>query len=168
VALIPDGTSVFIGSGTTTVHVARNLAARKNLTVVTNALNVALELATAQGVTVVMTGGLMRATELSLIGHIAEQSLREVRVDKAVIGIPAISLEAGLTNDYLPEVMTDRHIIDMAPELIVVADHTKFGKVASAFIAPVARIKTLVTDNCVEPETLTQLEKLGIRVVVAG
>jgi DeoR/GlpR family transcriptional regulator of sugar metabolism len=167
-ALIPDGTSVFIGSGTTTVHVARNLAGRKNLTVVTNALNVALELAAAQGVTVVMTGGLMRPTELSLIGHIAEQSLREVRVDKAVIGIPAISLDAGLTNDYLPEVMTDRHIIDMAPELIVVADHTKFGKVASAFIAPVARIRTLVTDACVEPETLTQLQKLGIRVVIAG
>ena len=166
-ALIPDNSSVFIGSGTTTVQVARHLITRRNLTVVTNALNVAFELATTEGITVVVAGGLMRSSELSLIGHIAEQSLREVRVDRVVIGIPAVSLEAGLTNEYLPEVMTDRHIIDMAPELIVVADHTKFGKVASAFIAPVARIKTLVTDPHADPETLARLRQLGIRVVVA-
>lgn len=165
-ALVSDGDSVFIGSGSTTAHVARNLVDRRNLTVVTNALNVATELAAAEGVTVVVTGGMMRASELSLVGHIAEQSLREVRVDKVIMGMRAISLEAGMTNDYLPEVMTDRTIIEMAPELIVVADHTKFGKVASAYIAPVERIITLVTDSEADPETLTRLEEMGIRVIV--
>ena len=165
-ALVSDGDSVFIGSGSTTAHVARNLVDRRNLTVVTNALNVATELAIAEGVTVVVTGGMMRASELSLVGHIAEQSLREVRVDKVIMGMRAISLEAGMTNDYLPEVMTDRTIIEMAPELVVVADHTKFGKVASAYVAPVERITTLVTDSEADPETLTRLEEMGIRVIV--
>jgi DeoR/GlpR family transcriptional regulator of sugar metabolism len=166
-ALVSDGDSVFIGSGSTTAYVARNLDGRKNLTVVTNALNIASELATAQGVTIVVTGGMMRASELSLVGHIAEQSLREVRVDKAIMGMRAISLEAGMTNDYLPEVMTDRAIIEMAPELIVVADHTKFGKVASAYVAPVERITVLVTDSDTDPQTLAHLEEVGVRVIIA-
>jgi len=165
--LLSDGDSVFIGSGSTTAHVARNLMNHQRLTVVTNALNVATELAAAVGVTVVVTGGMMRASELSLVGHIAEQSLLEVRVDKVIMGMRAISLEAGLTNDYLPEVLTDRTIIEMAPELIVVADHSKFGKAASAYVASVDRMTTLVTDADTDPETLTQLRKMGIRVIVA-
>jgi DeoR/GlpR family transcriptional regulator of sugar metabolism len=166
-ALVCNGDSVFIGSGTTTAHVARNLITRQDLTVVTNAMNIASEFALATGVTVVVTGGMMRASELSLVGHITEQALREVRVDKVVIGMRAISLEEGMTNDYLPEVMTDRTIIEMAPELIVVADHTKFGKVATAYVAPVERITTLVTDGEADRNFLVRLEELGIRVIVA-
>ena len=166
-SLVKDGDSVFIGSGSTTAYVARHLVDRRNLTVVTNALTIATELASAEGVTVVITGGMMRPSELSLVGHIAEQSLREVRVDKVILGIRAISLEAGMTNDYLPEVMTDRTIIEMAPELIVVADHTKFGKIASAYVAPVECITTLVTNSDTDPKTLALLRKLGIQVIVA-
>ena len=166
-ALVSDGESVFIGSGSTAAYVARNLVARKDLTVVTNALTVAMELAAAPDVTVVVTGGMMRPSELSLVGHITEQALREVRVDRVIIGMRAISLEAGMTNDYLPEVMTDRTIIEMAPHLVVVADHTKFGKVASAYVAPVQRITTLVTDTDADPKMLAQVSELGVRVLVA-
>jgi len=166
-ALVSDGESVFIGSGSTTAYVVRNLVDRKSLTVITNALTVAYELASVPDVTVVVTGGMLRASELSLVGHITEQSLLEVRVDKVIIGVRAISLEAGITNDYLPEVMTDRTIIEMAPELIVVADHTKFGNAASAYVAPVDRITTLVTDAAADAEMLARLEQLGIRVLLA-
>jgi DeoR/GlpR family transcriptional regulator of sugar metabolism len=166
-SLVSDGESVFIGSGSTTAYVVRNLVERKDLTIVTNALNVATELATAPDVTVVVTGGMMRASEMSLVGHITEQALREVRVDKVIIGMRAISLEAGMTNDYLPEVMTDRTIIEMAPELIVVGDHTKFGRASSAYVAPVTRITTLVTDWETDPDLLLRYEQLDIRVVVA-
>jgi DeoR/GlpR family transcriptional regulator of sugar metabolism len=166
-ALVASGESIFIGSGSTTSYVARYLVDREDLTVVTNALNIATELATAAGVTVVVTGGMMRASELSLVGHITEQALREVRVDKVIIGMRAISLDEGMTNDYLPEVMTDRTIIEMAPELILVADHTKFGTVASAYVAPVERITVLVTDSETDSETLAHLQGMGIRVIVA-
>jgi DeoR/GlpR family transcriptional regulator of sugar metabolism len=166
--LVPDDSSVFIGSGTTTAQVARYLAGRKNLTVITNALNVAIELAAAEGVTVVMTGGVLRASELSLVGHLADLALREVRVDRVVVGMQAISLENGMTNDYWPEVMTDRSVIQMAPEVIVVADHTKFGQVASAFIAPLTAVSVLVTDGDADPEVLARLHATGVRVIVAG
>jgi len=166
-ALVLDAESVFIGSGSTTAYVARHLVARQNLTVVTNALTVAMELATAAHITVVVTGGVMRASELSLVGHITDQALREVRANKIIMGIPAISLEDGLTNDYLPEVVTDRTIIEMATELILVVDHTKFGKVGSAYVAPVARVTTLVTDWEADPDVLRRYAELGIRVVVA-
>jgi DeoR/GlpR family transcriptional regulator of sugar metabolism len=165
--LISDGDSVFIGSGSTSVYVARQLTDRKDLTVITNALTVATELASAAGVTVVVTGGMMRPSELSLIGHITEQALLEVRVDKIIIGIPAISVEHGLTNDYLPEVMTDRTIIEMASELILVADHTKFGKVGMAFVAPLTRVTSLVTDSEADEEMLATIEDMGVRVIVA-
>jgi DeoR/GlpR family transcriptional regulator of sugar metabolism len=88
-------------------------------------------------------------------------------VDKIVMGIPAISLEHGLTNDYLPEVMTDRTIIEMASELILVADHTKFGKVGAAFVAPLERVTSLVTDSEADAEMLTRIEDMDIRVIVA-
>ena len=166
-SLIKDGESIFLGSGSTTVYVARNLSGRSKLTVVTNSLNVGIELAAQNNITVVVLGGLLRPTELSLTGHITEQSLKEVRVDKVMIGIPAISLDHGLTNDYLPEVVTDRAVINMSPELIVVADHTKFGKVGSAFVAPVSRITTLVTDNCADGATLAAMRELGIKIIQA-
>jgi DeoR/GlpR family transcriptional regulator of sugar metabolism len=165
-ALVTNGESIFIGSGSTTAYVARHLTDHQNVTVVTNALNVASELATAQGVTVVVTGGMMRPAELSLIGHITEQALREVRVDKVIIGMRAISLEAGLTNDYLSEVVTDRTIIGMAPTLILVADHTKLGQVASAYVAPLERVTTLVIDSGIAPQPLAALRRLGIQVLV--
>jgi DeoR/GlpR family transcriptional regulator of sugar metabolism len=166
-ALVANGESVFIGSGSTTAYVARHLTDHQDVTVVTNALNVAAELAPARGVTVVVTGGMLRPSELSLIGHITEQALREVRVDKVVIGMRAISLDAGLTNDYLPEVVTDRTILGMAPTLILVADHTKFGQVASAYVAPLEQVTTLVTDSGIAPQTLAGLRRLGVQVVVA-
>ena len=166
--LIEDGESIFIGSGTTTAYLARHLIDRKGLTVVTNAVTIATELASAEDITIVITGGVMRTSELSLVGHITEQALKEVRVDKIFIGIPAISIEKGLTNDFLPEVMTDRTIIEMAPELVLLADHSKFGKVGSAYVAPINSITTLVTDLQTDPAILQDLKDLGIQVIVAN
>ncbi|NPA91634.1 MAG: DeoR/GlpR transcriptional regulator [Chloroflexi bacterium] len=165
--LVHDGESVFLGSGSTTTYVAHYFRTRHQLTVVTNALTVSLVLASVPDITLVVTGGMMRASELSLIGHIAENALREVRVDKVIMGIRALDVEAGLTNDYLPEVMTDRAIIEMADDIIVVADHTKFGKVASAFVAPIDKVTTIVTDTRVPPEMVAQLQARGIRVIQA-
>jgi DeoR/GlpR family transcriptional regulator of sugar metabolism len=166
-ALVKDGESIFIGSGSTASYVARNLTNYKHLTVVTNALNVSTDLATAANITVVVLGGMMRHGELSLIGHIAEQSLREVTLDKVIIGIPAIDLKAGLTNDYLPEVVTDRTILSRGREVILVADHTKCGIVASAFVAPLNRVTTFITDTQTSPEFLEGVREQGVKVIVS-
>ena len=166
-ALISDHDSVFIGSGSTAAYVARNLMTRDNLTVITNAVNVAHELASAEGVTVVVLGGMLRDSELSMVGHITEQAMQEVRMDKVVIGVKALSIKAGITNDYLPEVMTDRKILEMGQELILVADHTKIGQVSTAYVAPVDRITTLVTDKQADARIIEEMRHLGIRVIVA-
>ncbi len=167
-ALVKDGESIFIGSGSTTAYVARCLVNRKRLTVITNALNVGMEFSSSEGATVVVVGGMLRPSELSLIGHITDQAIREVRVDKVIIGITALSVNAGLSNNYLPEVMTDRAILAMAPEVILVADHTKFGKIEFGFVAPLSRISTLVTDCGTPPAFLDQIREMGIHVIVTG
>ena len=166
--LVHDDDSIFIGSGSTTAYLGRYLVERSNLTVVTNALNIAAELASnAKNITVVMTGGIIRPDELSALGHIAELALLEVRVDKVFMGMQAISIDGGLTTDHLPEVTTTRKIFSMAPEVIVLADHTKFGRMAAAYIAPVKRITTLVTDAATNRSILSQLERLGINILLA-
>lgn len=165
--LIPDGESVFIGSGSTAMLVARFLKDRQGLTVITNALSVLNELAPFEGMSVVVLGGMLRASELSMIGHVTEQALREVRVDKVIFGIRAIDVEAGLTNEYLPEVMTDRAILGMGTQVILVADHSKFGRIASAFVAPLQDITTLVTDAQTDAQMLNTIREMGVEVIVA-
>jgi len=164
--LIQDGETVFLGSGTTTLEVARNLLGRKNLTVITNALTVINALAQNTDISLVATGGLLRPSELSFIGYLTEQALRELRPQKVVMGIRAISLKEGLTNDYLPEVTTDRVIINSAPEVILVADHTKFGKVSTAFVASFQNLHKIVTDTGTPPEIVAELQRSEIAVLI--
>jgi DeoR/GlpR family transcriptional regulator of sugar metabolism len=167
--LVEEEDSIFIGSGSTMAYLARALIKRQKLTVFTNALNIAVELAAAGGeLTVVVTGGVVRSPELSLLGHIAEQTLPELRVTKVFMGMQAISLDGGLTTDHIPEVATTRRIFELASELVVLADHTKLGCTAAAFIAPVARMTTLVTDAHADPMILKKLEAEGVRVIVAA
>jgi DeoR family transcriptional regulator of aga operon len=166
-ALIQDGETVFLGSGTTVLEVARNLRTRRNLTVITNSLPVINALAGVADINVIVLGGMLRDSELSFIGHITEQALAEVRADKVVIGVRALSLEHGLTNDYLPETLTDRAILSVGREVILVADHTKFGAVAPAFLAPLKSIHILVTDEQTSEDFLTALREQGIRVITS-
>jgi len=166
-ALIQDGDAVFLGSGTTVLEVARELRHRQNLTILTNSLPVLTTLAGQPGITLVGLGGILRDSELSLIGHITDQALAEVRADKVVMGIRAMSFEHGLTNDYLAETLTDRAILKIGGQVIVVADHTKCGAVAAAYVAPLSVIHTLVTDTETPADFLEALRAAGVTVVMA-
>jgi DeoR/GlpR family transcriptional regulator of sugar metabolism len=163
--LVADGETVFLSSGTTTLEVARQLRERTGLTVITNSLLAVNILAGAPSVTVVSLGGMLRRSEMSLIGHITEQALAEVRADKVIFGVRAIDMEHGLTNDYLPETMIDRAIIRISRSVIVVADHTKCGRIAPAFVAPLSAIHTLVTDAAAPPAFVAALAAKNIRVI---
>ncbi|HTX89656.1 MAG TPA: DeoR/GlpR family DNA-binding transcription regulator [Anaerolineales bacterium] len=166
-ALVGDGETVFLGSGTTVLEAARALRDRRNLTVITNSMPVVNALAGTDGMTIVCLGGMLRDSELSFIGHITEQALAEVRADKVIIGTRAISLEHGLTHEYLPETMTDRAILKSGREIIVVADHTKFGRAATVLLAPLERIQTIVTDKETPRDFLDAVLERGIQVVVS-
>ena len=164
--LVNDNETVFLGSGTTVLEVARNLRDRKNLTVITNSLPVLNTLAGLKEITVIALGGMLRDSELSFIGHITEQSLAELRADKVIIGAHAISLEHGLTNDYLPETQTDRAILKVGREVILVADHTKINRVSTTFLAPLTAIDKLVTDKQTPRPFISALKTQGIGLIV--
>lgn len=166
-SLIKDGETIFLGSGTTTLEVARALEGKKNLTVITNALNVAYQLAGNENITLIVTGGVVRHSEFSMIGHIVEQTLKDLRADKAIISMRAISLHDGLTNMNPLETMTDRVIVQCACEVILVADHTKFGKVATSIVAPLTAVQKIITDEQTPLDMLEELRALGIQVIQA-
>jgi DeoR/GlpR family transcriptional regulator of sugar metabolism len=165
--LIKPGETIFLGSGTTVLATARYLPDCQDLTVLTNSLPIINLLVGCPGITLIVLGGMVRNSELSFIGHITEKSLSEVRADKVILGARAISLEHGITNDYLPETLTDRAIIKIGREVILAADHTKFGSVSIAFLAPLEDFTTIVTDKETEVEFVESIREKGIEVVVA-
>jgi DeoR/GlpR family transcriptional regulator of sugar metabolism len=166
-ALVQAGETVFLGSGTTVLEAARALRGRSDLTVITNSLPVVNALAGAGEITVICLGGMLRTSEFSFIGHITEQALTEVRADKVFIGTRAISLEHGLTHEYLPETMTDRAILKAGTEIIVLADHTKFGRAATVLLAPLESIHTLVTDKQTPQDFIEAVQARGLRVILS-
>ncbi|HEX9838795.1 MAG TPA: DeoR/GlpR family DNA-binding transcription regulator [Anaerolineales bacterium] len=166
-SLISNQETVFLGSGTTVLEVARNLRQHKNLTVITNSLPVLNVLAGIQEITVISLGGMLRESELSFIGHITEQALAEIRVDKVIMGTRGVSLEHGLTNDYLQETLTDRAIIKSGREVIIVADHSKVNRVSTVLLAPWNNVHRFVTDSKVDKKFVQALKRQGIQVVIA-
>jgi DeoR/GlpR family transcriptional regulator of sugar metabolism len=164
--LVKDGETIFLGSGTTVLEVARNLQNHKNITVITNSLPVINLLADNRNITTVCLGGILRPSEFSFIGHLTEQALAEIRADKVFLGVRAINLKEGLTNDYLPETLTDRAILKIGQEIIVVADHTKFGRVSTVMLVPIEQIHTLITGIEIPIELFKDISKLDIRVIV--
>ena len=165
-ALVQDGETVLLGSGTTVLEAARSLRHRPGLTVITNSLPVLNLLAGVPGITLIGLGGSLRDSEHSLIGHITEQALAEVRADRVLMGIRAVNLEHGLTNDYLPETLTDRAILRVGGQVIILADHTKCGAVAAAFVAPISAMHVLVTDPGTPSDFQQALKTSGVRVVI--
>lgn len=163
-SLIADGETVFLSSGTTVMEVAHLLRDRRNLTVFTNSLLVVNALADAPGVEVILLGGMVRSSESSLVGTLTMRSLAELRAIKVIFGIRAIDLEQGLTNNALEESLVDREILRVASETIIVADHTKFGRVSTVFVAPVQAIDVLVTDAAAPADMVAALRLAGIDV----
>lgn len=165
--LIEDGDTVFLGTGTTVFEVARALPVRSELTVITNSLLILNELVERPEINVIALGGQFRRSEMSMIGHFTEQALADLRTDKVIIGIHAINIEDGLSNRYLPETMTDRQILKVGREVIVVADQTKLDRVSTVAVAPLGVVDTLVTDAGAPKPFVGALQERGIRVIVA-
>ncbi len=165
--LIADGETIFLSSGTTVMEVAHRLRERHNLTVFTNSLLVVNELAGAPGVEVILLGGVVRASESSLVGALTLRALTELRALKVIFGIRAIDLEQGLTNNSLEESLLDREILRIGSEIIIVADHTKLGRVSTVFVAPLDVIDVLVTDTNAPAEIVQSLREKGIDVRIA-
>jgi len=162
--LIEPGDTVFIDTGTTALQVAMHIGGRK-VTVLTNSLKVAAALEDVDNAEVIVTGGHFRRLTASLLGPIAERTLKESRVNKAFIGATAIDINRGMMTGSLEEAQVKRLAIESALQVIVVADHTKLNRQAFAFIAPNEAIDTLVVDNNLEPSLRKALTEKDIEVI---
>jgi DeoR/GlpR family transcriptional regulator of sugar metabolism len=160
--LIEDGDTIFIGSGSTAFEVARSLGQTKRLTVVSNSLMVINELIHYANIEMISLGGVIRKTELSFIGHLTEQALSQLRTDRVIMGIHAIDVDHGLTNDYLDETITDRTILRSGKQIIIVADHTKCGRVSKAYVAPVEAVHVFVTGVETPEQFAAGLKERGV------
>ncbi len=163
-AMVQDGETVFLGSGTTVYEIAQALPIGLRLTVITNSLPIANRLAERSQVELIVIGGMFRRSELSMIGHIAEQTIQELRADRAFLGMRGIDAGAGFTHEYLPEIMTDRAILGVAPQVIIAADHTKLGRVCPVAVAPVTAAHMLVTDRGAPVAVVDALRQQGLEV----
>ena len=164
---INHGDTIILDSGTTTEEIAKNLSSFKDLTVITNAINIAGQLADYTNIKVVVPGGFLRDNSLSLVGSTAEKSLKNFYCDKVFMGVDGIHTEHGISTPNLEEAQLNRIMIEVASELIVVADSSKFYKRSFAFIAPIADISTLITDKNIDKQELINLQNADVKVVLA-
>ena len=164
-ALIGDGETISIGAGTTTTQVARSLVHRKGITVVTNSVNVAMELSNRQDLKVFVSGGYLSGDWFALVGPTAMSSVTELFVDKAFIGVDGIHAELGLTTNYPDQATVHRAMLRQARQRIVVADHGKIGMVGRALIAMPSEINILITDDGASDESIAGFAAKGVQVL---
>jgi DeoR family transcriptional regulator, aga operon transcriptional repressor len=164
---VDDGVVVGLTGGTTTTEVARALLDRRGITVVTNALNIAGELAIRADLKLVVTGGTARIESYELVGPVAERALEGMNLDVVFVGVDGISIASGLTTHHEIEAGTNRSMIDRARLVAVVADSSKLGQVAFAQICPIEDVDELITDEAAPETAIAELTEAGIAVTVA-
>lgn len=166
IEFIHDGDTLVIDSGTTTIYLAKELKKFSNLKVVTNSLIVAQELQGVSGIEVMIVGGTLRQNTLAMVGPLAEQSLNLLRVDKAFMATNGFDFTGGLTTPNILEAATKAKMIAIAQQVILLADHTKFGKVAFAKFADLSSVDICIVDNKINESTLEKMANLEISVCV--
>jgi DeoR family transcriptional regulator, aga operon transcriptional repressor len=163
-AQITDGMAIGLTGGTTCTEVAREVVDRERLTVVTNALNIASELAVRPNLKLVVTGGTARPESYELVGPLAEQSLAGLHLDLVVIGVDGIDAVAGCTTHHEVEAHTNLALIQRAETVVVVADSSKIGRAAFAQICDIGLVHQLITDRGADTHALRALVDVGVAV----
>jgi DeoR family transcriptional regulator of aga operon len=175
-ALVSTGSVVGLNGGTTTTETARALVTRTDLhvdshgpalTIVTNALNIANELTVRSHVKIVVTGGVVRTQSFELIGDYARETLDEVSLDTAIIGVDALDAERGATAHHEGEAAVNRLMAKRAGQVVVVSDSSKLGRRAFARICAPHEIDVVVTDTAAPDDLVKQLVDAGIQVILA-
>jgi len=167
VKLINPGEIILLDAGTTNMEIARLLTPEHKVTVVTNAINIAQQIA-AIGLPLLIIGGELRPTTQAMVGMYSEMMLKELTVDKLFLGTNGISLKQGLTTPNVNEAMTKRAMVSQAKQVIVVADHTKLGCDSFSKITDLTSIDCLITDSSASQELCEQISDQGIWVIRAS
>jgi DeoR family transcriptional regulator, aga operon transcriptional repressor len=166
--LIKDGETIMLDSGSTTMEIARQIKflQLKSLNVVTNALNVAMEMANLPHVRLIMIGGILRQMSYSLTGPHAEQTLRGLHADRLFLGVDGLDAEIGLMTPDVLEAQLNAVMIQVSREVVVVADSTKFQRRSLSVIAKVDSVHKVITDSGVTPEMVAALRARNVEVLI--
>ncbi len=165
-ALIKDGDSIILDSGTTTQQIARQIKGRKDLTVITNGINVAMELLGANDIRLVLLGGMVRQNSYSAVGHFTEDMLRQLSADKLFLAVDAFDLDFGLSTPNPEESKVNQAMVQIAREKILVADSSKFGKRSLSRIVPLSVIDKIITDDSLAEDIKAELRARGVELTL--
>ncbi len=161
--MVGEGQVVILDSGTTTTAIARALRHHQNLTIITNAVNIAAELA-GSSLDVILTGGTLRKNSFSLVGPIAEETLRRLNADILFLGVDGFDVHYGLSTPNLLEAKVNRAMMDVARIVVAVCDSSKFGRRSLSLIAPPSAVHQVITDRLAPKKDIDQLRKAGIEI----
>jgi DeoR family transcriptional regulator, aga operon transcriptional repressor len=163
--MVKEGQVVILDSGTTTTAIARALRDLRNLTIITNALNIAGELA-GTTIDVILTGGTLRKNSFSLVGPIAEETLRHLSADLLFLGVDGFDVQHGLSTPNLLESKVNRVMVEIAKRTVAVCDSSKFGRRSLSMIVPTSSMHEVITDRDIPKSDLRGLRKAGIEVTL--
>lgn len=163
---IEPNDSVIIASGTTVLALAKNIIPNKGLTVITSALNVALELLHHDNVEIIQLGGIIRRTSSSITGTYAQNMLTDFFCSKLFLGVDGIDIEYGLTTTSVVEAHLNRQMIKASQKVIVLSDSTKFGKRGFGRICGIEEVNQIITDKGIPDHYVNHLEGMGIEVTI--
>jgi DeoR family transcriptional regulator of aga operon len=165
-ALIGNGETIILDSGTTTAEIARQIRALnlKALNVITNALNIAMLLADVPGIQLIMPGGLLRRNSNSLSGHIAEGAIGNLRADRLFLGVDGLDPQIGLMTPHLAEAQLNAKMIGISQQVVAVTDSSKLMRRNVSVIATLDQLHMLITDSGARPEVVAELRRLGVDV----
>jgi len=162
-SLISNGETVILDSGTTTMEIAKNLEGLNDLTIITNALDIAITLNKYDRFSVIALGGKMRSVSYSTVGMLAETALKNFYCDKLFLGVDSVSIKDGISTPNLEEASLNQAMINSAHEVIAVFDSSKFGRRSFVHIASLEKIDTIITDSGISPDFRDYVEASGIK-----
>ena len=163
--LIHENETVIIDVGTTTLELAKSLTRNLKFTAITSSLQIASELSTKPEIRTIVTGGVLRTGEMSMIGNTAENTLSSFNCDTVFLGVGGISADSGLTEFNIEDAQVKQAAIKASRRCVVLADATKLGQVAFASVASADQIDVLITDAEPNNPVVRELEKLGVDVI---
>lgn len=163
--MVKEGQVVILDSGTTTTAIARALRNFRQLTILTNAVNIAVELA-GTAIEIILTGGALRKNSFSLVGPIPEEALRRLNADILFLGVDGIDVRYGLSTPNLLEANVNRAMVEAAKRTVVVCDSSKFGRRSLSHILPLSALREIITDRGVAKGDLLALKEAGIEVTL--
>jgi len=162
--LIEEGDSLIIDAGTTTLYLAAELSKFRDLTVVTNSINLIQLLSVMQGINIMAMGGMLRKNTMALAGPVAEDSLDRIRVDKAFIATNGFDSKIGLTTPNILEASIKQKMMKVSDQVIVMADHSKIGKVSFAKFGDLSDVDACITGDSILKEQAVEFEKSNIKI----